>query len=44
MCEVLLDAGTKLDETDNDGKTPLMLSAQVLQIIFFVFAIFTLLF
>jgi ankyrin repeat protein len=34
VCEVLLDAGTKLDETDNDGKTSLMLSAQVIIFLF----------
>jgi ankyrin repeat protein len=37
VCEVLLDAGTKLDETDNDGKTSLMLSAQVVILIFEIY-------
>lgn len=28
VCEGLLDAGAKIDETDNDGKGALMLAAQ----------------
>lgn len=28
VCEVLLEAGAKVDEKDNDGKGPLMLAAQ----------------
>jgi len=28
VCEALLEAGAKIDETDNDGKSALMLAAQ----------------
>lgn len=28
MCEALLEAGARVDETDNEGKAPLTLAAQ----------------
>lgn len=28
MCEALLEAGARIDETDNEGKAPLTLAAQ----------------
>lgn len=28
MCEALLEAGARVDETDNEGKAPLALAAQ----------------